>query len=434
MTVARHRMPWAVAICVFLMAYLVVSASPAVAEDDDLKPRSDIVITSDAHFDAAHGVVSGSGTPKDPYVISGWKVRRMTLADTGKAVIIRNNEITNQLVLNWNGPRVDVIDNRIGDLRVNQNVRRRGAATSGVIAHNAIGVVGQLRHFDGVFEHNTVRPRRGLFDPVFGGTEAVQFDGFSGAIFRDNVLYGSLDVKLHGHHHGSDYGETSHDHSHGAHSTDAPTTDHSKRFHEVFVYENTIYSTGRYALRWTDTNHRGDDRTAASEQNEALNTPHRHWTRVHLTNNRLIGAGLYVDIFNADDNNHMGTERGFVHIADNAITLQRPETELLGTRHGIHIRDVKDLELHITNNSIVSEIEDNGVTDTWQKSSGVLLHDVHDADVSIEENKVANTWYGVRASYFTESVEWWVKHLETRGVREAVHYDDSVANPPRREP
>ena len=432
MTVKRLRIPAVAAVCALLTAYLVTAAPPAAA--DDLKPRSDIVITSDEHFDAAHGVVSGSGTPRDPYVISGWQVRRMTLADTGKAVLIRDNEITGQLILNWNGPNVDVIENRIGDLRVNQNVKRTGAATSGLIAHNTIGRVGQLRHFDGVFERNTVKPPRGFFDPVFGGTEAVQFDGFNGAIFRENRLYGSLDVKLHGHHHGSDYGDNSHHHSHGTHSTDSRGTDHSKRFHEVSVYDNTIYSTGTYALRWTDSNHRGDDRTAPSEQNQALNAPHEHWTRVHLTSNRLIGAGLVVDVFNADDNNHTGTQRGLVEVTDNVITLQRPDSDVLATRHGIEVWDVKDLELRITGNSVVSEIEQDALTNTWLRTSGIFLESVDEADVFITDNKVANTWYGVRASRFSESVDWWVKQLETRQVREAVHYDESVANPPRRDP
>ena len=429
MTVTRGRLLSVAALC-FLIATYLVGIAPRAAAEEELKERGDVIITSDQHFDAEHGVVSGSGTPSDPYVISGWQVRRMHLADTGKAVVIRDNAITSQLILNWNGPNVKVVDNRIGDLRVNQNVKRTGAATSGLIAHNSIGVVGQLRHFDGVFEHNIVKPRPGLFDPVFGEREAVQFDGFNGAIFRDNTLYGSLDVKLHGHHHGSGYGDSSHHHAHGEHAMDAPDTDHTKRYHEVFVQDNTIYSNGIYALRWTDTNHRGDDRTAPSEQNEALNNPHKHWTRVHLTGNRLIGSGLYLDIFNADDRNHTGTERGFVEIAGNTITLQRPDSDLLQTRYGIEVWNVRDLELRIKGNRIVSEIEENAATETWQRTTGVFLQEVDDADVYVTNNEVSNTWYGVRASYFSESVNWWVSQLQTQGVKEAVYYDQTVSNPP----
>lgn len=430
----RRRFMGAVVLCCLIAAYVVVSASPAVAEEENLKQHENIVIKSDEQFDAAHGVVGGSGTPTDPYVISGWRVHHISIADTAAAVVIRGNEIAGQLILNWNGANVRVVDNRIGDLRVNQNVKRTGAATGGLIANNTFGIVGQLRHFDGIFEHNIVRPGPGFFDPVFGQARAVQFDGFNGAVFRKNTLYGPLNVKLHGHHHGSDYGESSHGHSRGAHSMDEPGTDHTKRYHEVFVQDNTIYATGPYALRWTDTAHRGDDRTAPSEENEALNAPHRHWTKVHLTDNRLVGSGLYVDVFNADDQNHTSTARGLVEIAGNVITLSRPDTEFLEARHGIQVWNAKDLELRIIGNKVVSEIEENAATDMWQRTTGIMLEDLDVADAYVVDNEVADAYYGVRASYFSETVNWWVSGLSTDGVEEAVHYDESVSNPPRREP
>ena len=72
----------------------------------------------------------------------------MTLADTGKAVVIKNNEITSQLILNWNGPNVTVVDNRIGDLRVNQNVKRTGAgleeALEAAVVDEPAVVLGEL--------------------------------------------------------------------------------------------------------------------------------------------------------------------------------------------------------------------------------------------------------------------------------------------------
>ena len=431
MTAKRRRVVSASILCCLVAAYVAVIA-PAAAAEEELKERGDISITSDELFDAAHGVVSGSGTPRDPYVISGWQVRRLTLSDTSKAVLIQGNEITSQLVLNWNGPNVTVVDNKVGDLRVNQNVKRTGAATGGLIANNRFRIVGQLRHFDGIFEHNVVNPGEDMFDPIFGPREAVQFDGFNGAIFRENTLYGPLDVKLHGHHHGSDYGDNSHHHSHGAHSTDMPETDHSKRYHEVFVYGNTIHAIGSYALRYTDSNHRGDDRTAPSEQNEALNAPHKHWTKVHMFENRLIGSGLLVDIFNANDENHLSTERGLVEIFDNVISLERADTDMLESRYGIEVWNAKDMELRIAGNKIVSGIEQNALTESWDRTTGIFLQDLDDADVYITDNDVSNTYYGVRASYFSESVDWWVSQLATRGVNEAVYYDESVSNKPRR--
>jgi hypothetical protein len=431
----RGRLASAVVLCCVFAAYLVVSAPLASADDKSLKPHDNIVIKSDDQFDAAHGVVAGSGTPEDPFVISGWKVHHIHIADTSAALVIEDNEIPGQLILNWNGPNVRVVRNTVGDLRVNQNVKRTGAATSGLIAWNEFDTVGQLRHFDGVFERNVVKPPQDLlFDPIFGAREAVQFDGFNGAIFRNNTLYGPLDVKLHGHHHGSSFGETSHHHSSGAHAMDAAGTDHTKRYHEVFVENNTIHAPGLYALRWTDTAHRGDDRTATSEQNEELNKPHQHWTRVHLTGNRLIGSGLYVDVFNADDENHLTTGHGFVEVADNIITLDRADTEAFDPRYGIQVWNAKDLDLRITNNKIVSQIEENAATELWQRTVGIFLEDMTLADAYVTRNEVTNTYYGVRASYLAETVDWWVTRLATEGVVEDVYYDQSVSNPPRREP
>ena len=427
-----HRRLISVALLVCMVGLYSLVTVPMAAAEEELQQHDDIFIRSDEDFHPANGVVKGSGTKRDPYVISGWEVRRIAIADTSKAIVIRDNAITSQLILNWNGPNVTVVDNKIGDLRVNQNVRRKGAATGGLIANNDIGLVGQLRHFDGIFENNVVKPGRNLFDPIAGGTEAVQFDGFNGAIFRNNTLYGALDVKLHGHHHGSGFGETSHQHS-GTH--DEAEMDHTKRFHKVFIYGNTIHSTGSYALRWTDTNHRGDDRTAASEENEELNLPHSHWTAVHLFENRLVGAGLYVDIFNADDENHSKTNRGLMHIADNVITLERADTEqLFEGRYGIDIWNAKDIDLHITGNKIVSKIDSALPGDQWDYITGISLSDLDVGDVHITDNEVSNTYYGIRASQMTETVYWAISGLSTDGVARDVYYDGSVKNQPRRGP
>ena len=421
-----------IAICL-TAAYVAISAAPAASEER-FKPRDNITIRGDEAFDAAHGVVEGSGTPADPYVIEGWKVSRLELADTSAAVLIRDNLVTSQMILNWNGPNVTVIDNQVNDLRVNQNVKRTGAATGGSIAHNSFGRVGQLRHFDGVFEENIVKPGQGLFDPLFGPADAVTFDGFNGSVFRNNTIYGPVDVQLHGHHHGSDFGAPSHHHSHGAEAHDMGDMDHTKRYHRVTITDNTIYSDGPHALRWTDAAHRGDDRTAASEQNEELNQPHRHWTRVKITGNRMIGSGLFVDIFNPDDQNHLGTERGSMTIVDNVITLQRDDTQALDPRYGIQVWDAKDLDLVIAGNQIVSEIEESAATKLWQRTAGIFLESMDIADIDLSTNDVANTYYGIRASYFTETVQWRVAGLQVEGVQEDVYYDESVKNPPERSP
>ena len=202
-------------------------------------------------------------------------------------------------------------------------------ATGGRIANNTFGIVGQLRHFDGVFEDNLVKGDTSLFGEVFSN-QAVQFDGFHGSRFRNNTIYGFVDVKLHGHHHGSGFQEGSHYHGAeaekeeaDAHAMHGPDVDHTKRYHEVFITNNKIFADGMYALRYTDQAHAGDDRTAPSETNPDLNKSHTHFTRVHLVGNKLTGAGLMVDIFNADDERHIGTQTGLVDIRDNVITLER---------------------------------------------------------------------------------------------------------------
>ncbi len=48
--------------------------------------RGPIAILSDADFTPANGVVAGSGTPDDPYVIAGWKI---DMADAPFAIHIR---------------------------------------------------------------------------------------------------------------------------------------------------------------------------------------------------------------------------------------------------------------------------------------------------------------------------------------------------------
>jgi hypothetical protein len=417
----------------FLMA-------PPVAAGEDREQHQDIRILSDREFTAGNGVVDGSGTAADPYVISGWKIRSITIKDTASHIIIRDNDITSRLVLDWNGPGVTVVNNTIRDLRVNQNVERTGAATGGYIANNKFGTVGQLRHFDGIFENNVVRPSPGMFDAVFGEPRAVNFDGFNGSKFRNNTLYGYMDVRLHGHHHGSSYNDKSHyhgtTHDHETHSDHGGMDmDHTKRYHEVWVTNNTIYSSAPYALRYTDSAHSANDRTAASEQNEELNRPHVHYTRVHLTNNRLIGSGLYVDIFNADDRNHTETERGALEIAGNQITVHDRDNDTFSSgAHGIDIWDATDVDLTIARNVITGVNKESLPSHEWVETqgAGINMYNLDLSNVYITDNRVIDMPFGVTASYMTESVEWWISGLDTQGVEEPVSYDSSVKNKPRR--
>jgi hypothetical protein len=344
-----------------------------------------------------------------------------------------------------------VKNNQVGDLRVNENVERTGGPTTGKIINNEFDVVGQLRHFDGEFAHNTVGANPDPMDPnqleipFFSDTRAVNFDGFNGAHFFDNTIYGYVEVRLHGHHHSSAYGEDSHyhgsdhDHSdHSEHSMDDPDVDHTNRFHEVWVHDNTIYAAGPYALIYTDTNHAGNDRTANSEDNKELNKPHTHHTRVHFLNNKLVGAGLYVDIFNADDENHTGTNRGLMEIAGNDITVKEASDGLPfeGTYDGITVWNAKDINLQIMDNAVRFEPSDSALDageEFDSQTSGISLQTLRKGDVSIVGNFVKNFFYGVRASDMSQDVIWRVFDLETVGVSDQIAWDQSVKNEPKKD-
>ncbi|MGH2748894.1 MAG: hypothetical protein ACRDKB_13380 [Actinomycetota bacterium] len=437
----RARLGWWLLWAMVVASVAVASTSgPALARDDEREQRSSIRIADDSEFDADHGVRSGSGTKSDPYVISDWDVGSINISDTSRHVVIRDNIVRSRLTLNWNGPGVTVVGNKVGDLRVNQNVKRTGGPTSGVIARNEFGFVGQIRHFDGEFKHNTVDPRNrnGLFNlgdlPFFTNGPAVNFDGFNGAHFHHNTIYGPLRAQLHGHHHGSGYGEPSHHHGgsgkHGSHGM----VDHTQRYHQVFITDNTIYSEEYYALMYTDVVHSANDRTAASEQNEELNKPHVHHTRVYLNDNKLVGAGLVIDVFNADDRRHVGTATGLVEIRGNKITVQDSDEPFAYEAAGIDVERARDLKLRIAGNRVVG-VDDESPTsglDQWDYDAGIRLRDIRAARVYLLDNVVANRDVGIEASRF-ERVRWWIGNLVTRDVDEDVSYDGS-SNPPEEGP
>ena len=426
---------WRAALVVVCALVLALLAVPATAQAQEAREsRADIRILSDAEFDEAHGVRSGSGTADDPYVISGWNVFNLYIKDTDASVVITDNTVRGTLTLDWIGRDVTVVNNQVRDLRVNQNVRRTGLPTSGVISHNTFDVVGQLRHWDGEFSHNVVGRPFGTsavdrLDQEVFSYRAVNFDGFNGAHFTNNEIFGYVDVRIHGHHHSSGFGHDSHNHGSGA---DHDMMDHSQRYHEVFFHDNriTVPPGERYALQYVDNNHAGNDRTANSEQNPALNEPHIHYTRVHLTDNVLSGGGLLVNIFNASDPRHIDTSRGLLEIDRNTITLARSEYLGEGGSYGINVRQADDVDLYIRDNSIT------GPADTMYQqlpsvsvnpASGIALDDIDKAMIHIYDNHVADTRYGVSASRFSESVRWIIGGLHTEGVDEPVT-SYSVAN------
>ncbi|MGH2755529.1 MAG: hypothetical protein ACRDLB_14015, partial [Actinomycetota bacterium] len=278
---------------------------------------------------------------------------------------------------------------------------------------------------------------------------AVNFDGFNGARFMKNTIYGYMDATLHGHHHSSGFGKRSHYHAmkpmpegdehsehagHAAKEESHDKMDHTKRFHEVTIKDNKIYSTNLWALRYTDQNHAANDRTANSEPNEELNLPHVHHTRVHLRNNKLFGSGLMVDVFNANDDHHSKIAHGSVDIKNNTITIE-PQLLEFSAVDGISVQRAQHLSLRIVGNTVeMKKPENANLLGQGEGTAGIWMNELDVGRAYILGNELKDFSYGVRASNFTETVRWWVRGLKTTRVQDPVYYDNSVKRQPKTRP
>jgi hypothetical protein len=211
--------------------------------------------------------------------------------------------------------------------------------------------------------------------------------------------------------------------------------DHTRRYHEVFIHENRIYTSNTYALEYVDTDHAGNDRTANSETNPYLNAPHTHYTRVHILSNVLYGAGILVDVFNAQDERHVRTPSGLVDIAGNRVTLERDLVRPFEALQGIEVRQARYLTLRIRSNTVAGPVPLIGVEPLRALQShgaGILLNRLDHANVYILSDRVSNRQFGVHALRLAKTVRWTIRGLVTTDVDRPVAYDGTVANPPRR--
>jgi hypothetical protein len=409
---------------IVVVAAATGAGAPAVAAERQ-RPTMNIRILNNSEFDREHGVTSGTGTKSNPYVISGLELNSLHIENTSKWVEIKKNTIAGTLLLDWIGG-AKVHYNSIGTLVANRNVKRTGMPTTGSIVRNRIGDVQQLRHWDGVFAYNTVGNTKDL------KRRAANMDGFNGAKYHNNTFYGFVDARLHGHHHSSGFGEESHMHStHSDHHHAAAAVDHTQRYHQVSVTNNKIYSNADYALAWLDTGHAGNDRTAASETDEALNDPHAHHTRVRFAGNKLMGAGILVDVFNANDRRHLRTYKGSLEIDNNTITLHKDDFLSAKQLMGINMRNATDVTTRIRGNKITGWKPSNFLSflERWDTNAGILLQNVDKADVWIVGNSVANRHFGVHAVNFTVSTRWFISKLKTSNVQEPVAYQNVPRKP-----
>ena len=207
--------------------------------------------------------------------------------------------------------------------------------------------------------------------------------------------------------------------------------DHTQRYHEVSITNNKIYTSHDYALAWLDTGHAGNDRTAPSETDEALNLPHAHHTKVKFAGNKLFGAGILVDVFNAPDQNHLRTYRGSLEIEKNTISLAKDDFFSAKQLIGIDMRNATDVTARIKNNKITGWKPTNVLSflERWDTNAGILLQNVDKSDVWIVGNSVANRHYGIHATNFTVSARWFIGSFETSNVQDRVAYENVPRSP-----
>ncbi len=105
MSPRRGRVAWAILIALGLVAAAFAAPPRGGAEGGvilaaaALSPHAPIDIESDSNFTAANGVVSGTGTPADPYVIEGWAITApssigVQIRNTRSHVVFRDIAVT----------------------------------------------------------------------------------------------------------------------------------------------------------------------------------------------------------------------------------------------------------------------------------------------------------------------------------------------------
>ena len=442
--------------------------TPSVAET--LEEVSFLEVKGDKGFNPANGVREGKGTLDDPYVISGYYVTGdLYLGDTDACFEVKENFIAGQLSLNWNGQCAWVHHNFIRDLRVNENIQRTGYATGGLIEANQIEFIGQLRHYDGELRDNVVGPRTdtSAFDDVLEETPLLipdlllaNIDGFNQGLIHHNTFYGPVDLDLHGHHHGTGFfAPHSHYHEDDLNHTPDHEEDHTDRWTSVAFTDNKIVDDVAYGLRYEDENHAGDDRTATSEDTEMLNEDHVHHTDVLIARNTIDGGQIWIDIFNADDQNHKARNPGWLSVVDNVVVLkERQDKGLLGLGVGVPfvtaqpyvahaailVQATKEFEATIAGNLLTflpaddqpskGPLADLGLPDFMgpqqEEPAAIRIEGVSDANLTVADNQASGFYYGVQARDMDAKVAWSVLGNDFGDAKHDVYYDDSVANKP----
>jgi hypothetical protein len=260
------------------------------------------------------------------------------------------------------------------------------------------------------------------------------FDGFHTADVHHNAFHGFVDVKLHGHNHADCFTCAVHDHGDEAEFPEAgthahgfagdPAADalgfrsrHSVRYTSLLFRDNEIDVDDGPALRYRDTPHAADDRTANSEPNPHLKDPHVHFVDVTIARNRLRGGGFEVQVFNSEDENHPAQNRGILRFVDNELAVAYGGDPLFLSSErvdAIRILKADGLELRLRGNAVTWEPRDDpapGLGDLpgaggGPERTGIRLDRVDHANLTLERNRVEGGAYGVFAHRLSESVAW----------------------------
>ena len=159
---------------IFLAALLVllVVSIPSITQPEEettLKPHDPIYINGNEEFTAENGVVSGSGTEEDPYIIEGWEIIGgdfgIAIANTDAYFTIRNCKVRE--VVKWDGIALDNVRNgRIENCIVQKVLRQNGIAlndshnctlANNLVENSQLDVIALFTSDNNILQGNTVR-------------------------------------------------------------------------------------------------------------------------------------------------------------------------------------------------------------------------------------------------------------------------------------
>lgn len=199
-----------------------------LAMGNNLIDHAPIVIEGNYQFTAANGVVSGSGTVDDPYIIAGWKIDAgysdygIRIHRTDRYFIIRNVEISGagkaavflSYVHNGTIERCHFTGNWIG---VVLNFATHDRIAYSLIENNVDGIHSYFSHDNQIFQNTITKNDTGVWLDGCTGTDIV------GNKVSDNHMGVYLDLGSQGN---LIYNNAFINNVHDAHSTAANTWDY----------------------------------------------------------------------------------------------------------------------------------------------------------------------------------------------------------------